>query len=82
MKGGISLIKKYNYRKLTAKKEHSNLEFKSCLLLNISACEETESNKQFIVTMYNPLSQKISQFVRLPVTGHSYSIKDHLGFYS
>ncbi|XP_063975684.1 lysosomal alpha-mannosidase-like [Diachasmimorpha longicaudata] len=53
--------------------------FKSCLLLNISACEPTENSTIFILTLYNPQSQPTSTYVRLPVVGKGYSVKDHLG---
>nr|CAD7453459.1 unnamed protein product [Timema tahoe] len=54
----------------------SNLELKSCLLLNISLCEEMESSEDFLVTIYNPISHPVSQYVRLPVSGDSYIVTD------
>nr|CAD7445524.1 unnamed protein product [Timema bartmani] len=57
----------------------SNLELKSCLLLNISLCEETESSEDFLVTIYNPISHPVSQYVRLPVSGDSYIVTDYNG---
>ncbi|XP_015121133.1 lysosomal alpha-mannosidase [Diachasma alloeum] len=53
--------------------------FESCLSLNISACAPTENSTTFVLTLYNPRSQPSSTYVRLPVTGKSYTIKDHLG---
>nr|CAD7429114.1 unnamed protein product [Timema monikensis] len=58
---------------------NSNLELKSCLLLNISLCEETESSEDFLVTIYNPISHEVSQYVRLPVSGDSYTVTDYNG---
>nr|CAD7429112.1 unnamed protein product [Timema monikensis] len=58
---------------------NSNLELKSCLLLNISLCEETESSEDFLVTIYNPISHVVSQYVRLPVSGDSYTVTDYNG---
>ncbi|XP_051165377.1 lysosomal alpha-mannosidase-like [Leptopilina boulardi] len=55
------------------------LEFHSCLQLNISSCKYTENNKKFVVTLYNPTSQEISIYVRIPVTGTSYRVLDYLG---
>ncbi|XP_051165376.1 lysosomal alpha-mannosidase [Leptopilina boulardi] len=55
------------------------VEFHSCLQLNISSCEHTENNKNFVVTLYNPGSQPLSTYVRLPVKGASYRVKDYLG---
>nr|CAD7587762.1 unnamed protein product [Timema genevievae] len=57
----------------------SNLELKSCLLLNISLCEETERSEDFLVTIYNPISHPVSQYVRLPVSGDSYIVTDSNG---
>lgn len=53
--------------------------FRSCLLLNISECSISEKSQSFIVTVYNPLSYTISHYVRLPVTGVSYSVRDPTG---
>ncbi|CAG2068615.1 unnamed protein product, partial [Timema podura] len=58
---------------------NSNLELKSCLLLNISLCEETERSEDFLVTIYNPISHPVSQYVRLPVSGDSYIVTDSDG---
>ncbi|XP_069684640.1 lysosomal alpha-mannosidase-like isoform X2 [Periplaneta americana] len=52
---------------------------KSCLLLNISLCDVSENSKQFVVTVYNPLSRPVSHFVRLPVSGQSYTVQDPTG---
>ncbi|XP_033226476.1 lysosomal alpha-mannosidase-like [Belonocnema kinseyi] len=56
-----------------------SLEFYSCPLLNISSCQHTEVNKNFVVTVYNPTSQPLRTFVRLPVTGKSYQVLDYIG---
>ncbi|XP_049836992.1 lysosomal alpha-mannosidase-like isoform X2 [Schistocerca gregaria] len=53
--------------------------FESCLLLNISDCAISEKSQVFTVTVYNPLSYVISHYVRLPVTGVSYSVRDPAG---
>lgn len=64
---------------------HDNLsvnydfEFDSCPLLNISACENTEGNGNFIVTLYNPLPHSTFQYVRIPVSRTNYSILDYRG---
>ncbi|XP_063226460.1 lysosomal alpha-mannosidase-like isoform X2 [Bacillus rossius redtenbacheri] len=52
------------------------VEFYSCMLLNVSQCEPTEGQDSFVVTVYNPLSQAASPYIRLPVTGKAYSVKD------
>lgn len=51
-------------------------KFDSCLLLNISICDVTESSERFVVTVYNPLSHKTSQYVRFPVANYNYEIRD------
>nr|CAD7399255.1 unnamed protein product [Timema cristinae] len=48
----------------------------SCMLLNISQCEVSEKSSNFVVTVYNPLSHPVSLYVRVPVTGQTYSVKD------
>lgn len=55
------------------------LEFHSCTLSNISACDVSETNDMFLVTLYNPQSQKSSQFVRVPVKGFKYEVQDGAG---
>lgn len=42
-------------------------KFKTCHLLNISQCEVSEQTEQFVLTLYNPLSRPVTEFVRLPV---------------
>lgn len=51
-------------------------KFASCLNLNISVCEVTENTEKFIVTVYNPLAHKTSQYVRIPVSGGNYDVHD------
>ncbi|EAT42738.1 AAEL005749-PA [Aedes aegypti] len=58
---------------------NNNVKFESCHLLNISQCEISETKENFVVTLYNPLAQANYQYVRLPVTGNSYVVKDHQG---
>ncbi|KAG5895850.1 hypothetical protein JTB14_038276 [Gonioctena quinquepunctata] len=50
------------------------IPFTSCPLLNISQCEFTEKNNNFVVTVYNPLSRPVSKFVRVPVQGEAYTV--------
>lgn len=51
-------------------------EFSSCLNLNISRCDVSESSEKFMVTVYNPLAHGTSQHVRFPVAGGSYEVID------
>ncbi|XP_049791934.1 lysosomal alpha-mannosidase-like [Schistocerca nitens] len=55
---------------------NSTLSFSSCLLSNISQCEISETSENFVVTVYNPLSQVSSYYVRLPVQNGTYSVED------
>lgn len=68
---------------MTSKNENVNpgpkVSLDYCLLLNISSCEITEKSNNFVVTLYNPLSRYVSQYVRLPVTGTSYTVTDPSG---
>lgn len=52
---------------------------KSCLLLNISQCDISEHSSQFVVTVHNPLSRPVSHYVRVPVSGASYTVQDPAG---
>ncbi|XP_049857093.1 lysosomal alpha-mannosidase-like [Schistocerca gregaria] len=57
----------------------STLSFSSCLLSNISQCDISETSLNFVVTVYNPLSQATSYYVRIPVQDGTYSVKDGNG---
>lgn len=54
-------------------------DFNTCSLLNISQCEISEENDQFIVTLYNPLAHSIFDYIRLPVSEGNYVVKDYRG---
>merc|ERR1719186_493121 len=56
-----------------------SLENTRCPLLNISSCEVSETSKQFIVMVYNPLSHPYSPYVRIPVPSPDYSVYDGKG---
>ncbi|XP_049765840.1 lysosomal alpha-mannosidase-like [Schistocerca cancellata] len=62
-----------------SKLSSSDLPFVSCLLRNVSQCEPSENSKTFMVTVYNPLSHEVSYYVRLPVLGTAYSVRDASG---
>ncbi|XP_077862730.1 LOW QUALITY PROTEIN: lysosomal alpha-mannosidase-like [Saccoglossus kowalevskii] len=53
-----------------------SLQFEFCNNLNISICHVTETLKMFTVTAYNPLAYQVLKYIRLPVNGMHYSIKD------
>ncbi|XP_011498322.1 PREDICTED: lysosomal alpha-mannosidase [Ceratosolen solmsi marchali] len=79
MKNGEKLASKA-LRKLSLKKDIVEpATFHSCLLLNISSCEHTTHNTTFVVTLYNPTSQPLTTYVRLPVQDHFYQVLDHSG---
>jgi len=49
-------------------------------LLNISQCEVSENSEQFVLTLYNPLSRPVTEFVRLPIPDETaYSVVDPSG---
>ncbi|XP_053472645.1 lysosomal alpha-mannosidase isoform X1 [Ictalurus furcatus] len=50
-----------------------------CENLNISACPLTESSKQFLLNVYNPLARPVSWSVHLPVNGTVYNVTDSDG---
>ncbi|XP_067625390.1 lysosomal alpha-mannosidase [Eurosta solidaginis] len=58
----------------------TNGEFVSCLQLNISVCDFTQNGADgIVVTLYNPLAQPASQYVRVPVKNESYVVTDSEG---
>lgn len=57
--------------------DHLEFEFSSCLNLNISDCATTQNASQFMVTVYNPLAHATYQYIRLPVGGQDYEVRDY-----
>jgi len=57
----------------------SSVEIQNCLQLNVSKCSISETEVRFVVTVYNPLSRNVSQFVRLPVQPGTYTVQDNNG---
>ncbi|XP_049645255.1 lysosomal alpha-mannosidase [Suncus etruscus] len=54
----------------------SKKNFSFCRYLNMSQCPLTMREKQFQVTVYNPLARSVTQMVRLPVSSAAYLVKD------
>ncbi|XP_048762590.2 lysosomal alpha-mannosidase-like isoform X2 [Ostrea edulis] len=50
-----------------------------CTLTNISYCNFTEHQKQFMMTVYNPLGHTVTDFVRIPVLAEWYRVVDPKG---
>lgn len=69
---------KSSLNQFTAKEFSSTpqLQFNSCLQLNISTCDVTETSSRFVVTVYNSLAHTTSQYVRFPVADYVYEIRD------
>ena len=57
----------------------ADAHFHTCQELNISSCIHTTDNNQFVLTVYNPSAQKVNSFVRVPVKGSVYSVKNYEG---
>lgn len=53
--------------------EDVTLPVSSCLLANISFCENSLKDK-YMVTVYNPLSRYVTYYVRLPAKNSTYNI--------
>ena len=49
--------------------------------LNMSQCDATENNDQFVVNVYNSLTRNADKYVRVPVTNQipNYQILDAQG---
>lgn len=52
-------------------------QFNTCLNLNISDCSVSETSQKFMVTVYNPLAHITNQYVRFPVGGNNYEVRDY-----
>lgn len=57
--------------------DHWDFKFESCLSLNISICNISENSNQFMVTVYNPLAHATYEYVRFPVSGLKYEVRDY-----
>lgn len=64
-----------NYRRLIEEEDNDGLDFDSCLLANVSYCEQSDSDK-FTVAVYNPLSRPVTSPVNLPVNSENWKITD------
>lgn len=51
------------------------LDWKSCLLSNISICTTSQEADKFLVFVYNPLSWNVTHYVRLPVETNNFVIR-------
>ncbi|XP_075234905.1 lysosomal alpha-mannosidase-like [Lycorma delicatula] len=54
-------------------------EQKFCLWTNISTCAESELSSKFVISVYNPLAQPVSTYLRVPVLGGSYKVVNFTG---
>lgn len=57
-------------------KDANKLDFKSCSALNISSCSISETEDNFIVTVYNPISFEVNYNIRFPVSEGTYKVFD------
>lgn len=57
--------------------DYWEFKFESCLSLNISSCNISETSNQFMVTVYNPLAHATYEYVRVPVSGVKYEVRDY-----
>ncbi|XP_052266836.1 lysosomal alpha-mannosidase-like isoform X2 [Dreissena polymorpha] len=62
------------FAKLIQKGSEGFMGVAFCDLLNISACEVTQNNKQFVMVVYNPVGHTVSRWLRLPVIGEAYTV--------
>lgn len=52
------------------------LEYQTCLDMNISSCELITRGNNFIITLYNPMASDGFQYVRVPVLETNYEVRD------
>nr|XP_016945443.1 lysosomal alpha-mannosidase isoform X1 [Drosophila suzukii] len=72
----LTVKSKENVKNKTAKYV---FDFKTCPLLNITACPVSEVNDRFALTLYNPLAHTVNEYVRIPVPDPGYKIIDNKG---
>ncbi|XP_012160548.1 lysosomal alpha-mannosidase isoform X1 [Ceratitis capitata] len=60
----------------TGPKKEYLFKFETCTLLNISSCAVPEQADKFTLTLYNPLAQTVTDYVRVPVPDVNYIVKD------
>ncbi|KAJ8675629.1 hypothetical protein QAD02_011415 [Eretmocerus hayati] len=65
--------------KLSRKDGNSRQKFKSCFTLNVSSCVYSSESENFVVTVYNPTSQSVNSYVRIPVQNHIFGVTNHEG---
>ena len=68
---------KDGHSKAATTPDYWDFKFTTCLNLNISVCDVSENSDQFVVTAYNPLAHATYQYVRVPVGGSKYEVKDY-----
>lgn len=62
-------------------KKGPSINYESCLKLNVSECRISEENDNFILTVYNPSSQFVNHYVRIPIIQNNYVVRDGDGKY-
>lgn len=65
-----------NYSKLLPIGNQPLPQQQFCLHLNVSQCDVSEAYSRFVVTAYNPRSQEVTNYVRLPVRNGVYTVLD------
>jgi len=65
------------YRHLSRKTE--SIEQMFCNTLNTTECSITETSDRVAVTIYNPLTRPVSQYIRIPVGSGDYDVYDPTG---
>lgn len=57
--------------------ELNPFSFTLCPSLNVSSCDVSEKSDKFIVTVYNPLGHSAFEYIRVPVVGDKFLVKDY-----
>jgi len=52
------------------------LSVQFCPLANVSNCAVSESSKEFVLLIYNPIAREVDYFARIPVSGNGYAVKN------
>ncbi|XP_066260222.1 lysosomal alpha-mannosidase-like [Euwallacea similis] len=64
---GITQCEEVTSQALSKLANVDDTTFTTCHYLNISQCDVTENQDNFIITLYNPLGKSVTKFVRLPI---------------
>ncbi|KAL1517914.1 hypothetical protein ABEB36_001614 [Hypothenemus hampei] len=64
---GIIKCEELTNKALGSLVKSDNTDYTTCHMLNISECVTSETQDDFIITLYNPLGRSVTKYVRIPI---------------